>query len=84
MARSKQPGAATEMIRIVARRNLAKRAGLPVDASTEQLRAAADAIKLEPDETDAVLAASLRTGNFTRENLIAADRALAKITRGEL
>lgn len=84
MARSKQPDAATEMIRIVARRNLARRAGLPVDASNDQLRAAATALGLEPAETDALLAGSLATGMFTNENLIAADRALAKITRGEI
>ena len=89
MARSKQPGAATELIRVTARRNLAKRAGLPVDASTDQLRAAAEALGLEAEEMDAVLidapgheVAANRA--FTKENLIAADRALAKITRGDL
>ncbi len=86
MARSKQPGAATELIRATARRNLATRSGLPSDASAEQLRAAAEAIGLEPEETNAVLidANGASAGAFTRENLIAADRALAKITRGDL
>jgi hypothetical protein len=84
MARSKQPGAATELIRITARRNLARRSGLPADASTDQLRAAADALGLESQETDALLNDALGTRAFTNENLIAADRALAKITRGDL
>ncbi len=89
MARSKQPGAATELIRTTARRNLARRSGLPVDASIEQLRAAAAALGLEPQETDALLTDGLLPdgllpGAFTKENLIAADRALAKITRGDL
>jgi hypothetical protein len=94
MARSKQPGAATELIRTTARRNLAKRAGLPADASSAQLRAAAEAIGLDTQETDALLTDgpgsdgprtdSSRIGPFTSENLIAADRALAKITRGDL
>ena len=89
MARSKQPGAATELIRATARRNLATRSGLPTDASKDQLRAAAEAIGLESQETDAVLsdapgADGSDGGAFTRENLIAADRALAKITRGDL
>jgi hypothetical protein len=89
MARSKQPGSATELIRSTARRNLARRSGLPADASADQLRAAAEAIGLEPEETNAVLIDAQETENskggaFTRENLIAADRALAKITRGDL
>lgn len=89
MARSKQPGAATELIRTTARRNLARRSGLPVDASSDQLRAAAEAIGLESRETDAVLIDALGSDllggeAFTKENLIAADRALAKITRGDL
>jgi hypothetical protein len=88
MARSKQPGSATELIRATARRNLARRSGLPADASADQLRAAAEAIGLELEETNAVLmdahgAEGSNGGAFTRENLIAADRALAKITRGD-
>ena len=89
MARSKQPGPATELIRATARRNLARRAGLSNDASSEQLRAAAQAIGLDTEETDALLAdAAGASGSgrdaFSGENLIAADRALAKITRGDL
>ena len=89
MARSKQPGAATELIRATARRSLAIRAGLSVDASSDQLRAAAQAIGLDTEETDALLADApgpngSGRGAFSGENLIAADRALAKITRGDL
>jgi hypothetical protein len=77
------------LIRTTARRNLARRSGLPVDPPADQLRAAAEALGLESQETDALLsnasgADGSGSGAFTKENLIAADRALAKITRGDL
>jgi len=79
MARSKQPGIATDIIRAKARAGLITRTGLPDDASTEQLRASAIALGLDEVETNALL-----TGAVDDASLIAADRALAKITRGEL
>jgi hypothetical protein len=75
LVRSRDPNAAIVPLRDAARDRLARRAGLSHDATDTQIRDAAAAAGLEPDEAEAV-------GGYVGEGaMLAAARALAQLSK---
>jgi hypothetical protein len=75
LARSRDPAGATEPLRAAARDRLIRRAGLAPEPKPEELRRAALALGLEPDEADAIL-----TPAANGREAVLAGRALARLT----
>jgi hypothetical protein len=75
LARTRQPGRAIAPVRERARELARERAGLAPDAPADAILAAADALGLAPDEAEALGPAELG-----RDDVLAAGRALAKLT----
>lgn len=80
LARTGRPYEAAEPVRSRARELIARRAGLPADASGEDLYQAAVRLGLPPDEAAAALGAAGRTES---DGVLAAGRALARLVNGE-
>lgn len=80
LARTGRPYEAAEPVRNRARELIARRAGLPADASADDLYPAAVRLGLPPDEASAVLGAA---GPSEHDTVLAAGRALARLTGGE-
>ena len=77
LARTRRPREATEPVRARARQLLAERAALPVEDHDEELRRAAGRLGLPADEVEAILG-----GAAGDESILAAGRALARLTTG--
>jgi hypothetical protein len=75
LARTRQPDAAVAPLQDRARRRVAARAGLPPEATDEELRRAARALDLRSEEVDALFR-PCRTEN----DVVAAGRALARLS----
>ncbi len=75
LLRTRDPHAAITPLRDAARDRLARRAGLPHDASDKQIREAAQAAGLEPHEVEAV------GGQVGEGAMLAAAGALAKLSK---
>jgi hypothetical protein len=75
LVRSRDPQAAITPLRDAARDRLARRAGLPHDATDAQIREAAAAAGLEPDEIDAI------SGPSGEGAMRAAAGAMAKLSK---
>ena len=80
LARTGRPYEAAEPVRQRARELIARRAGLPADASGDDLHRAAVRLGLPPDEAAAVLGAA---GPSEHDTVLATGRALARLTGGE-
>jgi hypothetical protein len=80
LARTRCPQEAAEPVRRQARELIARRAGLPPDAGPEDLYAAAIRFGVPADEADAALGAP---GPGDEANVLAAGKALARLTGGE-
>ena len=77
LARTRQPEVVAAPLQERARRRLAARAGLPVEATEEELRRAARELHLPDEEADALFHPSR-----TDEDVLAVGRALAQLTAG--
>lgn len=75
LVRSRDPQAAIEPLREAARDRLARRAGLPREATDAEIREAAEAAGLEPDEVEAV------GGGPGEGAMLAAAGAVAKLSK---
>jgi len=80
LARTKRPQEAAEPVRRRARELIARRAALPAEASPDDLYQAAVRLGLPPEEAAAALGA---TGPTEEATVLAAGRALARLTGGE-
>jgi len=80
LARTRRPGEAAEPVRRRARELIARRAGLPPDAGPDDLYQAAVRLGVPPDEAAAALGAA---GPTEDASVLAAGRALARLTGGE-
>jgi hypothetical protein len=80
LARTRRPQEAAEPVRRQARELIARRAGLPPDAGPEDLYQAAVRLGVPPDEAAAALGSPGPTEEAT---VLAAGRALARLTGGE-
>ena len=87
LGRTKRPLEASAPVRARARRMLAERAGLPPERDGHELRQAAAAFGLPPDEIEAVAGAPAEAGPGNRalpeeQAILAAGRALARLSGG--
>lgn len=80
LARTRRPGEAAEPVRRHARELIARRAGLPADAGPDDLHRAALRLGVPPDEAAAALGSP---GPSEESTVLAAGRALARLTGGE-
>ena len=80
LARTRRPQEAAEPVRRQARELIARRAGLPPDAGPEDLYQAAIHLGLPPDQAAAALGS---TGPSEEATVLAAGRALTRLTGGE-
>ena len=80
LARTRRPQEAAEPVRRRARELIAARTGLPPDAGPDALYQAAIRLGVPPDEAAAALGSPGPTGEAT---VLAAGRALARLTGGE-
>jgi hypothetical protein len=80
LARTRRPQEAAEPVRRHARELIARRAGLPPDAGPEDLYEAAVRLGVPPDEAAAALGSP---GPSEEATVLAAGRALARLTGGE-
>ena len=82
LARTRRPHEAAEPVRQRARDLIARRAGLPPDADPDDLYRAALRLGLPPDEAAAALGPR-GAGSTDEAGVLAAGRALARLTGGE-
>ena len=80
LARTRRPQEAAEPVRRQARELIARRAGLPPDAGPEDLYEAAVRLGVPPDEAAAAIGSP---GPSEEATVLAAGRALARLTGGE-